>query len=166
MPPKAVFGIAAAEALNFKVLPKHFAGGEHSACFRILRAAGYQVVPKQTETNPAPPLITAGDEQWTEGRTRLVTHVRKERGTGLAAAKKAEFRRLNKKLWCERCGMDPISTYGHEHGEACIEVHHRATQVQYMNEDHITRLEDLQCLCANCHRVEHRELKASHASTT
>jgi 5-methylcytosine-specific restriction protein A len=142
--PKAVFGIAATEALKFKVLPKHFSGGEDSTCFRILRSAGYLILPKQTDRTPTSQLTVATDEHWTEGRTRLVTHVRKERGNGLAAAKKAEFLRLNKKLWCERCGMDPISTYGPEHGEACIEVHHSATQVQHMNEGHMTRLKYLQ----------------------
>lgn len=166
LPPKAVFGIAATEALKSKVLPKHFSGGEDSACFRILRSAGYLVLPKQKNATSTSHLAIATDEHWTEGRTRLVTHVRKERGNGLATAKKAEFLRLNKKLWCERCGMDPVSTYGPEHGEACIEVHHSATQVQHMDEGHMTRLEDLQCLCANCHRVVHRELKASSIQTT
>ena len=44
-------------------------------------------------------------------------------------------------------------------GPACIEVHHQAVQVENMAEAHQTKLEDLQCLCANCHRVEHRLLK-------
>lgn len=55
--------------------------------------------------------------------------------------------------------MDPIEIYGSEHGEACIEIHHRATQVQNMTEGHVTKLDDLQCLCANCHRIVHRVLK-------
>lgn len=163
LPPKAVFGIAATEALKFKVLPKHFSGGEDSTCFRILKAAGYLILPKQTDANPTSHLTIATDEHWTEGRTRLVTHVRKERGSGLAAAKKAEFRRLNGKLRCERCEMDPVLTYGSVDGEACIEVHHKATQVQHMEDGHKTRLEDLQCLCANCHRVVHRLLKTQAA---
>jgi 5-methylcytosine-specific restriction protein A len=81
--PKAVFGIAATDALNFKVMPKHFSGGNGSACFRILKAAGYAILPKQTDGHPVAPPTVATDEQWTEGKPRLVTHVRKERGVGL-----------------------------------------------------------------------------------
>jgi 5-methylcytosine-specific restriction protein A len=163
-PPKAVFGIAATEALGFKVLPKHFVGGKHSPCFRILRAAGYAILSKTLRT-PQTTALLAPHEQWAEGKPKLVVHVLKERGAGLAAAKKAEFRRLHAKLHCERCGLDPVLAYETEHGEACIEVHHHAKQVHEMNEGHVTKLEDLQCLCANCHRVVHRLLKQSVAST-
>jgi 5-methylcytosine-specific restriction protein A len=62
-------------------------------------------------------------------------------------------------LFCERCCADPIEIFGSEHGEACIEVHHARVQVGQMPEDHTTRLEDLQCLCANCHRFVHRLLR-------
>jgi 5-methylcytosine-specific restriction protein A len=31
--------------------------------------------------------------------------------------------------------------------------------VEQMAEVHQTKLDDLQCLCANCHRIEHRLLK-------
>jgi 5-methylcytosine-specific restriction protein A len=36
-------------------------------------------------------------------------------------------------------------------------VHHRTTAVAKMNGTTRTRLSDLQCLCANCHRLVHRE---------
>jgi predicted HNH restriction endonuclease len=55
--------------------------------------------------------------------------------------------------------MDPVEAYGGEHGEACIEVHHHSVHIVDMVEEHRTKLEDLQCLCANCHRVVHRLLK-------
>lgn len=55
--------------------------------------------------------------------------------------------------------MDPVETFGSPLGEACIEVHHRETHVAEMREGHATRLEDLMCLCANCHRIVHREIK-------
>jgi len=45
--PKAVFGVAATEALGFKVLPgAHFSGGVRTPCFRALRNAGYLIAPK------------------------------------------------------------------------------------------------------------------------
>lgn len=54
--------------------------------------------------------------------------------------------------------MKPIEVYGGEVGEACIEVHH-TKPIADMKEGDTTKLEDLQCLCASCHRVVHRELR-------
>lgn len=105
----------------------------------------------------------AEDMGWTEGRTVLVTHLRKERASGLAQAQKADFIRQHGHLRCEQCGMTPADQYG-EHGDACIELYHRAVQVKDMAEQRETVLDDLQCLCANCHRVEHRRLKAALSS--
>lgn len=159
LPPKAVFGLAAAEALGFPVGPENFRGGDGTPAFRILRHHGYPVVAKQD----AEPLTafpgSDEDRAWAEGRPRLVQHLRRERGAGLAAAKRARFRAEHDRLFCERCLMDPVTTFGSVLGEACIEVHHRETRVAAMQEGHVTRLEDLMCLCANCHRVIHREMK-------
>jgi len=157
LPPKAVFGLAATEALGFPVGPENFTAGDATLSFRMLRDAGYAIVPKGDEV----PAATLNDEDrsWTEGRPRLVTHLRRERGTGLAAAKRDRFRTEHGRLSCERCFMDPVAIFGSLVGEACIEVHHHGTQVAEMEDGHETRLEDLMCLCANCHRVTHRELK-------
>jgi 5-methylcytosine-specific restriction protein A len=157
-PPKAVFGIAATEALGFEVLPKHFSGGKGTICFRVLERAGFTIVPKYQYVQPLDVPVSSEDRQWTEGKPRLITHLRKERASGLAEAKKDWFIRTYGHLKCEKCGMDPIEAYGGSHGTACIEVHHQAVQVENMAETHRTKLEDLQCLCANCHRVEHRLL--------
>jgi hypothetical protein len=158
-PPKAVFGVAASEALSFNVLPKHFSGGEGTICFKVLDETGYDIVPKNqtVQTIDIPP--TAEDRLWTEGKPRLIAHLRRERASGLAQAKKDWFLRTHGRLTCEKCGMDPVDVYGGLHGTSCIEVHHQAVQVENMAEAHQTRLDDLQCLCANCHRVEHRLLK-------
>lgn len=157
LPPKAVFGVAASQALGFEVLPEHFSAGVGTPCFRLLAEAGFPVVPKG-ETTVYEVSFTNEDRVWTEGRPKLVQHLKKERGAGLSAAKKAAFVRENGRLFCEKCGLDPVKTYG-EHGAACIEVHHHVTEVANMGEGHETKLDDLQCLCANCHRVVHRELK-------
>ena len=85
-------------------------------------------------------------------------HLRRERAAGLSAAKKATFKKEHGKLQCERCGLDPVETYGSDIGEACIEVHHTVPLSKNQDESK-TLLKDLQCLCANCHRVVHRELK-------
>ncbi|MDI2077961.1 hypothetical protein ABIF68_003515 [Bradyrhizobium japonicum] len=158
-PPKAVFGLAATEALSFNVLPKHFSGGLGTICFRTLERAGYIIVPKNQPTE-LPDFSTSNEDRlWTEGKPRLVAHLRKERASGLAQAKKDSFLRKHGRLFCERCQMDPIAKYGGPHGLACIEVHHGAVLVEDMTEGHKTKLDDLECLCANCHRVEHRRIK-------
>ncbi|MDG9930342.1 MULTISPECIES: hypothetical protein [unclassified Pseudomonas] len=163
LPPKAVFGLAATQALEFQVQPKHFTAGIGSPCFEILADAGYLILPKE-EPAPIPDLqISYEDRVWSEGQPRLVTHLRKERGAGLAKAKKDHFRALHGRLFCERCTLDPVKEYG-DAGEACIEVHHNKVQVAAMADEHQTRLEDLQCLCANCHRIVHRLLKAEQVA--
>lgn len=159
LPPKAVFGIAAADALGFPVTPENFSGGDATTAFRILRAHGYTIVAKGESDGVDPAFVNDEDQSWAEGKLKFVAHLRRERGTGIAAAKREQFRRCHGRLLCERCKMDPVAIYGAA-GEACIEVHHHGTLVAEMGERHRTTLEDLQCLCANCHRVTHRELKA------
>lgn len=156
-PPKAVFGVALSLALNGqRIEPKHFSGGEDSVCFRLLRKAGYSIVPKAQEISPTADLVEP-ESEWREGGRKLVPHWRRERSAGLAPAKKAEFRRVHGKLYCEQCHFDPVKTYGPD-GEACIEVHHAKVRVSEMGPDHMTKLEDLQCVCANCHRLIHRKM--------
>ena len=64
-----------------------------------------------------------------------------------AGGKLAEIRTRHGHLVCERCGFDPISSYGAELGEACIDVHAAG--------DPSTPDSKLECLCANCHRIAH-----------
>jgi 5-methylcytosine-specific restriction protein A len=158
LPPKAVFGVAATEALGFEVLPRHFSGGIGTPCFRALEAAGYQIVRK--DDAGLADADAAVVEEWTEGGKRLVKHLRAERFRGIAAAKKTQFKAENEgRLFCERCKLDPTTCYPPELGDAAIEVHHHATAIADMPVGHKTRLADLKVLCANCHRVTHRELR-------
>jgi predicted HNH restriction endonuclease len=126
-----------------------------------LEDAGYNIVPKGAHAPSIDVPTSDEDREWTEGKPKLVSHLRRARASGLAQAKKDKLKRQYGRLFCERCELDPVIAYGGLHGEACIEVHHSATHVEHMSETHITRLEDLECLCANCHRVEHRLLKQS-----
>lgn len=157
--PKAVFGVAAKLALGFDVLPKHFTAGTTSICFQRLNEAGFLIVRKDQALPETPPALSAEDQAWAEGRAKLVTHLIKERSRGLSQAKRSQFRREHGKLCCERCGLDPVDSYGTVHAEACIEVHHHDVHVSDMSDDHRTMLKALQCLCANCHRLVHRQLK-------
>lgn len=45
-PPKAVLGLAAKHASGITLGPKDFSGGKSSACFRVLRGAGFEIAPK------------------------------------------------------------------------------------------------------------------------
>lgn len=159
LPPKAVFGIAAKLALGFEVVPAHFTAGLTSPCFRIIEEAGFPIIAKN-EKETKPQGLSFEDQQWTEGKEKLVTHLRRERKRGAAQAKRSQFKADFGKLVCEKCGLDPVEKYGTPHAEACIEVHHKDVQVQNMLSNHITTLDSLQCLCANCHRLEHRLLRA------
>ncbi len=162
LPPKAVFGHALSLALKVEILPKHFTGGENSVCFRLLREAGYRIVPKGKIVSIEEEFDFDTEETsgalYSEGAKILRQHVARERKPAAARAKKASFIKTHGHLFCERCHADPVEIFGSEHGEACIEVHHAQVQVSHMPEDHRTRLEDLQCLCANCHRFVHRLL--------
>ena len=91
-----------------------------------------------------------------EGSPKLVAHLRRERKPALAAAKRRAMIDLLGHLQCERCAIVPSEALG-PHGDAVIEVHHAATQIAGMKSGHVTRLADLVCLCANCHRIVHRE---------
>ncbi|MEZ2308906.1 hypothetical protein AB6809_19910 [Paraburkholderia sp. RCC_158] len=156
--PKAVFGLALSMALDGAPIgPRHFTAG--GLCFELLQDAGYQIVPKD-EACESPDHDTYIDREWREGGATLKSHLKRERAPGLAKAKKAQFRRTHGRLYCERCGLDPVAHYKAEEAEACIEVHHFATYVSEMTEGHRTTLDDLQCLCANCHRLVHRTLSA------
>lgn len=160
LPPKAVFGVALSMALgNEPVGPEHFTAGENSTCFRLLRAAGYQVVRKDASAtqHESTEDDLEFDQEWSEGRAKLVAHRKRERAKGLSKAKKAQYLRIHGRLRCERCDLDPVAHYGSEYAEACIEVHH-VTPIHQMTEGHRTTLNDLQCLCANCHRLVHREM--------
>lgn len=157
--PKAIFGVALSMALDgVAVEPKHFSGDETSLCFSLLRDAGYQIVPKDFNV-PSTDSVSMPEQEWVEGDMKLVSHLRRERSTGLAKAKKAQFKRLHGKLICERCKLDPVAEFGTELAEACIEIHHSTTHVSQMGAQHKTTLDDVQCLCANCHRLVHRILR-------
>ncbi|MGM9489769.1 HNH endonuclease [Ideonella sp. YS5] len=162
LPPKVVFGIALARALEREVLPKHFTAGIGSPCFRLLNAAGYEIALKgqSGQRREEPNSGTSEVNEWNEGAKKLVSHLKRERGRGLATAKKAAFREEHDgKLFCQRCTKDPVVEYETEHAESCIEVHHATMQLSEMEEGHTTNLEELQCLCANCHRLVHRLLR-------
>lgn len=162
--PKAVFGIAASEALGFEVLPKHFYGGKDSPCFRLLLAAGLTIVQKSAEVLTSPqgskylaPVgrVAEENEGFPEGMVTYRLHQQRERDPGLV--KLAKKRRLNegKALRCEVCDFDFHAVYG-AIGEGYIEAHH-ARPISEMKPGDVTRPSDLVLVCSNCHRMLHRK---------
>ena len=157
--PKKVFGLALKHALGIEAFPGHFASGYGNPCFQLIEAAGYPIVSK---TDPTPNGRDSIDPDLAaaEGNQKLVKHLKRERKPALAAAKRRAMIDDLGHLACERCGVVPSQLLG-PHGDAVIEVHHAKVQVADMTQGHVTRLADLQCLCANCHRIVHREMAVS-----
>lgn len=152
---KMVFGKALSICRNGELIrPFHF---NSRTAIKILTMHGFECV----NTHPArSPDNDHANHIALEGRKRLKQHFVRERNSALSARKKKMFKLKHGYLFCELCGLEPIQVYG-DLGEDCIEVHHR-TPLYSRTEECETTLQDLQCLCANCHRIEHalmRQLK-------
>jgi hypothetical protein len=164
--PKKVFAMALEDALGIKVVPDHFHAGWKNPPFQIIAAAGYRIVkkgyalPSKEEVESALSDLPhdVEDRGAIEGNLKIAIHLRRERDAGLAKRKKAAFVAEHGRLYCERCAFDPQEKYGSVVAMACIEVHHARVEVKDMEGCHETKLEDLECLCANCHRVTHRAM--------
>ena len=156
LPPKAVFRLAASDALGREVDSADF---ESDAVIRgIIEKAGFPVVQKNQQVDQKVVPLDSEEREWIEGGLKLVKHYRQERAYGLSKAKKEMFKRDHGgRLHCERCKMDPIEIYGSSFGEACIEVHHKRPLAARSTQRE-TDLNDVMCVCANCHRIIHREL--------
>ncbi|WP_125460932.1 hypothetical protein [Rhizobium sp. CIAT894] len=167
--PKKVFGLALEEALGIEAYPGHFSAGWGQICFELLEEAGLWITPKKegvARPKPDPKKVeselvgfapTEEERSWIEGNPKIVSHLQRERAAGLAKEKRDAFIAEHKRLFCEDCKLDPVERYGTA-GAACIEVHHHGTHIANMQPGHKTSMEDLKCLCANCHRVLHRKL--------
>lgn len=118
-------------------------------------------LPSNQEDNQRGETVPPSDEDrsWAEGHPKRVEHLKRERAAGLANTKRKDFIATHGRLHCEKCGLVPRDSLG-EHGDAVIEVHHM-TPVSSMSSGHETRLDELKCLCANCHRIVHREMARS-----
>ena len=67
LPPKAVFGLAASEALGFNIRPHQFSAGRRTVCFKAITDAGYSIESK-AKTVSISDLTTSPDERkWAEG---------------------------------------------------------------------------------------------------
>ena len=97
-----------------------------------------------------------------EGEQILVTHVARERNAGLVRRAKKSFTKAHGRLFCEACGFDFKAKYG-SLGKDFIEAHHVTPLTEGPRR---TRLDDLMMLCANCHRMVHRQMNQKRRSLT
>ena len=88
-----------------------------------------------------------------EGRLLVRRALVRERDPKLRRLKIQQVRRLGLALRCEVCDFDFARVYG-PLGEDYIEVHH--VTPLHISGTRESRLSDLACLCANCHRMCHR----------
>lgn len=95
-------------------------------------------------------------DEWAfpEGAVAERQHLARERNHQLVLKAKRRFKELHGRLFCQVCGFDFSERYG-ELGEDYIEAHH-TLPVSEMDEGHVTRIDDLAMVCANCHRMLHR----------
>lgn len=88
-----------------------------------------------------------------EGRLLVRRALARERDPKLRSRKIEQARDRGHPLRCEVCDFDFAHIYG-ALGEGYIEVHH--VTPLYVSGTRETKLDDLACLCANCHRMCHR----------
>ncbi|WP_369216375.1 HNH endonuclease [Streptomyces flavofungini] len=88
-----------------------------------------------------------------EGRLLVRRALSRERDPKLRRLKIKQARQGGRPLRCEVCDFDFAQAYG-PLGEGYIEVHHITPL--HDSGTRSTRLDELACLCANCHRMCHR----------
>jgi len=90
-----------------------------------------------------------------ETKRKLRMHYRIDRSRAIRRAKVNQFMGKYGGVYCENCSFDFGKRYG-QRGEGFIEVHH-AIPLAILLPNTVTRLSDLFLLCANCHRMVHRQ---------
>jgi 5-methylcytosine-specific restriction protein A len=88
-----------------------------------------------------------------EGKAVMRKHLSRERARGLRAKKLESVNKVGIPIACDVCGMNFGKFYG-PRGEGYIEVHH--IRPLHDSGPVQTALADLALLCANCHRMIHR----------
>lgn len=91
-----------------------------------------------------------------EGRLILEEHRKRERNAEVIKKAKLAFLAEKGSLHCEICRFDFAKAYG-VLGKGLIEGHH-IKPVCEMKEGDVTLVEDIRMVCANCHRVIHKNM--------
>jgi len=93
-------------------------------------------------------------ELYIEGRKRKVMLETRQRNQKVVKLAKERAWQRDNTLPCEACGFSFAETYGPV-GERLIEAHHRRP-IATVKGGHLTKVEDIALVCANCHRMLHR----------
>ncbi|PGU74076.1 HNH endonuclease [Bacillus cereus] len=91
-----------------------------------------------------------------EGKKKLKQHYVRERDPKIIRKKIESALSKGDKLKCYCCEFDFEEFYG-EIGEEIICVHHKKPISEYDEFGEVTKLEDLELVCYNCHRIIHRK---------
>jgi predicted HNH restriction endonuclease len=113
----------------------------------IFQLAGPICSEEQIQSDP--------EEHYLEGEPGYRMHLHRERNSDVISKAKENFKsRNNGKLYCEICQFDFLKTYG-ERGRDFAEAHH-IHPISEMNQQGVTKVEDIRIVCSNCHRMLHR----------
>lgn len=96
------------------------------------------------------------DDTVEEGQVLYRLHKLRERDSSIARKKKNSVLKKTGRLACEICNFDFFETYG-EIGRGYIECHH-LTPLSSLKAETKTSLNDLALVCANCHRMLHKDV--------
>lgn len=147
-PPKAVIGLAARYVVGSPLNPSDFTGGEGSTCFRVLRAHGFNIVPK-AELTIFPDEVDSR-HAYAEGASQQILVNKYERSD---EARNECIRHYGAK--CQVCDFRFSETYG-EIGSGFIHVHHLRQLSEIRSEYVVDPINDLRPVCPNCHAMLHR----------
>lgn len=131
-------------------------GKEYKALLALFRALAKGLSSSAGLSSTA--IGTAEDEDGFEGEERKLWVRHRKRERKFRAKKLADAMKKNgNRLICEvpKCGFDFFERYG-ELGAGFAEVHHKKPLSEAPRKGQAIRLSDLAVVCANCHRMIHR----------
>lgn len=99
--------------------------------------------------------LTENDSEFPEGKLVMRAHLRRERNLALVKKAKQRFLDDHGSLYCEACGFSYVSKSKQAIAADFIEAHHMVP-VSTLNDESVTKIEDMAMLCADCHRMVHR----------
>lgn len=97
------------------------------------------------------------NKTYEEGKLVLKQHLQRERNSQVIKDAKRNFLQENGCLFCEICEFDFEQFYGIL-GRNIIEGHHIKPVAEMVDGDE-TKIEDIMMVCANCHRVIHKNIE-------
>ncbi len=123
--------------------------------FPLWTVAGICWEAREPKPPPPDPPDLADTGSFSEGAEKRRLHLIRERSPGVVRKAKELRARSDPALCCDACGFSYTERYG-ERGVGFIEAHHIVPHSK-LRKGSRTRVEDLALLCANCHRMIHRD---------